>query len=101
MEKLNNEKVDTIEKTGNEFSSFVYGNIGTIIVFLPLLIFIVVIILKKCQISSWIFYKHYKLYEIYKNISWIHPKKSNKKILFIKVGIPFIFIGYAIIKLLG
>lgn len=92
-------KIEPKKQTGNNFSNFVYENIEPIIIFLPLLIFVVVIFLKKCQIASWIFYKHYKLYEIYKNISWIHPKKSNKKILFVKFGIPIILIGYGILKI--
>lgn len=88
--------MDIKKETGNDFSSFIYDNIETIAIFLPLIILAVVVFLKKCQISSWMFYRHYKEYEIYKNISWIHPKKANIRILFIKFGIPFIFIGYAI-----
>ncbi len=52
--------------------------------------------LRKCYIKSYIFYKHYTLYEEYKYISWLSLKDASFKHYLIKIIIPISIISISL-----
>ena len=69
--------------------------------FVSILIIFLLSILKRCDISSYIFYEKYPIYENFKHLSWLSLRDSSFRHILLKLVFPLSIIGISLYFLLG